>query len=168
MAPMNIILMPFVPFALVKKPSKEMNKMLVIFQYSAFILIIFAIFMVGNLLMLPLAYFQCIQIELQKFFLQDTTMKKIFFCVHLLLYSVLVMVMLILAVSADIYYFCANNFRSNLNMIIIERKKSTLTIDSIKQINNYCNRYINLKIKSMYTADTIATFRSKFHIISNL
>lgn len=155
MAPLNIILMPFVPLALMRKPSKQFNTMLVIFQYSAFILIIFTIFMFGSICMLPFAYLQCLQIEFKKFMLQETTKKKVFFVVHLVLYSGLVILMLVMAIFADFYYFCANNFRSNLKKIIIDRKKSTLTIESIKQINNYCARFINLKIKSMYTGDTV-------------
>jgi hypothetical protein len=49
--------------------------------------------------------------------------------------------LLFLNILSDFYYFWANNFRSNLKKIIIERKKSSLTNDSIRQINDYCVKY---------------------------
>jgi len=49
--------------------------------------------------------------------------------------------LLFLNIFSDFYYFWANNFRSNLKKIIIERKKSSLTNDSIRQINDYCVKY---------------------------
>lgn len=60
---------------------------------------------------------------------------------------------------ADLYYFGVNNFRSNLKKIIIERKKSTLTSDTIRNIRDYTNKYIYNKIKSVYTRESVLSFR---------
>jgi len=48
---------------------------------------------------------------------------------------------LVLNLLADFYYFWMNNFRSNLKKIIIDKEKSTLTNQSIRDIVNLCSKY---------------------------
>lgn len=65
MTPLNIVTLPFVPYAMFKKPSKEMNRYLTILQYSFYIIVIYAIFLVGSIVMTPIAYLKSISIKVQ-------------------------------------------------------------------------------------------------------
>jgi len=56
MAPLNIIVMPFVPLALFKKPSERTSIAITVLQYSVFIVIIYAVFLLGSIIMLPFAF----------------------------------------------------------------------------------------------------------------
>lgn len=76
MTPLNIVTLPFVPYALVKKPSKEMNRMLTILQYSFFIIIIYGMFLIGSILMTPIAYLKSIIIKVQLLMEVNKTKKE--------------------------------------------------------------------------------------------
>ena len=56
MAPLNIVVIPFVPAALFMKPSVNMNILITVFQYSVFIIIIYSIFLFGSAMLLPFAF----------------------------------------------------------------------------------------------------------------
>ena len=51
----------------------------------------------------------------------------------------------------DMIYFWVNNYRRNLQKIIIEKEKSTVSHRSLKEIINICNKYSNKKIKTTHT-----------------
>jgi len=87
---------------------------------------------------------------------------KILALVEILLYVAAGMPLLILGIGSDFYYFWANNFRSNLKQIIIVRKKSHVTIDSIKMLTMFCSNYNMEKIKALKAVSTIKTFRERF------
>lgn len=87
---------------------------------------------------------------------------KILALVEILLYVAAGMPLLILGIGIDFYYFWANNFRSNLKQIIIVRKKSHVTIDSIKMLTMFCSNYNMEKIKALKAVSTIKTFRERF------
>lgn len=61
-----------------------------------------------------------------------------------------------------------NNFRSNLKKIIIERKKSTLTNQSIRNVRDYANKYIHLKIKSVFTRESVLSIRQYYQVLESL
>lgn len=75
---------------------------------------------------------------------------------------------MIITLFADLYYFGVNNFRSNLKKIIIERKKSTLTNTSIRNIRDYANKYIFHKIKSVYTREAVVSFRANYSVVDSI
>ena len=168
MAPMNIVILPFVPFAMFMKPNVSTNTMLTILQYSVFIIIIYSIFMIISCLLIPFAYMKSLGIKIQYFLRASSIKDKIITLFQLVIYLAAGIPMLVMCMFSDFYYFCANNFRSNLKKIIIEKQKSTLNDESIRQMKDYCSRYIYLKIKSMYTTETVQTFRQKFVVIENI
>jgi len=76
--------------------------------------------------------------------------------------------LLLLNILSDFNYFWRNNFRSNLKKIIIGRNKSSLSILSIRQIKDYCMRYSNAKIKSVFCNESVRAFRERFTVIQNI
>ena len=65
MTPLNIVNLPFVPYALCKKPTPEMNKKLTILQYSVLILVFYVIFLFGSIVMTPFAFLKTLIHKLQ-------------------------------------------------------------------------------------------------------
>lgn len=68
MTPLNVAVLPFVPMALFQVPSPELNIFLMILQYSVLIIIIYFIFLLGSLLMLPFAYLKSLSVKAQLIF----------------------------------------------------------------------------------------------------
>ena len=66
MTPLNCIVLPFVPYALIRKPSPEMNKFVMVLQYSVFIVICYIFFLIGSLLMVPFAYCKSLTTKVHK------------------------------------------------------------------------------------------------------
>lgn len=65
MAPLNFIVLPFVPQAIFMKPTPKMNTFVMIMQYSAFIVIIYSMFTLGSIVMIPFAYIKCLTTKFQ-------------------------------------------------------------------------------------------------------
>ena len=133
-----------------------------------FILSILVVFVLGNIIMTPFAYFQTVLIKFRKFMKARKLKEQIAGLIVLLIYVILGIPGLVLNVFADIYFFTVNNLRSNLKKIIIERKASTLTNKSIRNIKDYANKYINLKIKSVYTKEAVHSFRNDYNVINSI
>jgi hypothetical protein len=85
-----------------------------------------------------------------------------------LVYIVIGMPLLICGLASDFYYFWANNFRSNLKQIIIVRKQSYVTNESIKMLTMFCSNYNHEKIKALKAVSTIKTFRERFFVKENI
>lgn len=168
MAPLNIVVLPFAPLALFMKPSPRMNNILMVMQYSVFIILVCVIFMIGCVLMLPIAYFKSLSIKAQKLLLATSLRNKFLHLFKLVGFLAAGIPILTLNLVNDFYYFWLNNFRSELKKIIIERQNSDLTNDSIRQIIHYCEKYSYQKIKSVYTSEAVRSFRLKFNVILNL
>lgn len=98
----------------------------------------------------------------------NTIIKKIIGLAEVLVYMVIGIPILVLGMGSDFYYFWANNFRSNLKQIIIVRKESHLTIDSIKMLTMFCNNYSNENIKALNAVKTVITFRQRFLVKENI
>jgi len=60
MTPVNLVVLPFVPYALFNKPSEKLNKTIMVLQYSVFIVICYVVFLIGSICMIPMAYLKCI------------------------------------------------------------------------------------------------------------
>ena len=67
----------------------------------------------------------------------------------------------IMGLGSDFYYFWANNFRSNLKQIIIVRKQSKVTNDTIRMLTMFCSNYNHEKIKALKCVSTIKIFRER-------
>jgi|APSaa5957512535_1039671.scaffolds.fasta_scaffold20972_4 hypothetical protein len=132
MTPLNCIVLPFVPYAMINKPSPELNKFTMVLQYSVFIVICYLAFFIGSIFMIPFAYIRCITTKAQHINKAPTLIKKIIVASQVLLYIVVGIPILIFDSGSDFYYFWANNFRENLKQIIIVRSSSNITNVSIR------------------------------------
>ena len=168
MIPLNFVVLPILPMAILTKPSEKMNNMIVIIQYSVLIVIIYIIFLIGSVVMTPFAYLKSVGQKIERLTKATTIREQILAGAELLIFVAFGLGILVLDLVADFYYFWANNFRSNLKKIIIERKKSTLTNDSIRQVKMLCSKYVEKKIKSVYSVDYMKTFRGKLNTTPNL
>jgi hypothetical protein len=56
MSPLNVVTLPFVPFALFKKPDVKLNSFITLLQYMIFIFAILIGFLVGNIILTPFAF----------------------------------------------------------------------------------------------------------------
>ena len=67
MSPLNIIILPFVPYALFKVPSAQLNTYMTILQYMVFIIVIYGLFFIGSLAMLPMSFLKALMYKANKF-----------------------------------------------------------------------------------------------------
>jgi len=168
MAPLNIMVLPFVPMAMIKKPSERLNTMITVLQYSFFIVIIYAVFLISSLILIPFAYLKSLINKFQMFMKASDVKEKGICLTNFLMFGALGLPLLAANLITDFIYFWKNNFRSNLKKIIIERPRSSLSSLSIRQIKDYCNRYNFQKIRSVYTSASVKSFREKFTVIQNI
>ena len=56
MTPLNVIILPYVPYALFNKPSATVNTYMTTLQYMVFIIVIYALFFIGSVVMCPFAF----------------------------------------------------------------------------------------------------------------
>jgi len=65
LVPMSIVMIPLIPFALIRKPPVNVNKFLTLLQYLVFIATVYFIFLTGSVLMMPLAFTKNLGTKLQ-------------------------------------------------------------------------------------------------------
>ena len=168
MTPLNVVIFPFLPYGLLTKPSPNINIMLTILQYAVFIVIIYVMFLIGSIVFMPFAFIKSAALKFKVFLgahePKDQMLKFIYFCGFL----ILGIPSLTLNLISDFFYFWANNFRSNLRKIVIEKQDSTLVHDSVREIKMQCSKYSSKKIKSVYSLDFVKSFRSKFSVRENI
>jgi len=85
-----------------------------------------------------------------------------------MLFTVLGIPFLLLGMATDFYYFWKNNFRTNLKKIIIQKAVSSLTNESTRTMKLLTFKYVDLKIKSVYSQDMVKTFRQMYSIKDNI
>lgn len=168
MTPLNLVVLPFVPYAMFNKPSKGFNNAITILQYSFLIVVIYAMFLIGSIILTPFAFIKSFVNKIQQIFVQKSWRDKVMKASIALGFLFFGMLVLMLNLLADFYYFWQNNFRSNLKKIIIERDKSTLTNQSIRDIVNLCSKYQGQKIRSVYSIDFVKSFRQSFFVQENI
>jgi len=71
---------------------------------------------------------------------------------------------MLLTLIGDGYYFWENSFRTKLKKIVIEREPSNITIESIKRIIFLCGKYMQNRIKGIYTIDYVKKLREDLGI----
>ena len=133
-----------------------------VLQYSVFIVICYIVFLAGSICMIPFAYLKCITTKLQTVSKSYNLLSKLVAIGEILMYILVGVPLLLLGLGSDFYYFWANNFRSNLKQIIIVRKESHVTNESIKMLTMFCSNYNHEKIKALKAVSTIKTFRERF------
>lgn len=168
MTPLNVIVLPYVPYAVFQEPSPKLNTSVTILQYLVFILVIYALFFVGSIIMMPFAYLKALVNKGHKFMKATTMNEKGMAAAQLLLFTVLGIPFLLLGMATDFYYFWKNNFRTNLKKIIIQKIDSSLTNESTRTMKLLTFKYVDLKIKSVYSQDMVKTFRQMYSIKDNI
>jgi hypothetical protein len=121
MTPLNVVVLPFIPYALFFQPSVKLNNLLMFAQYSILINVFFMIFIIGSVIMIPLAYLKGILVKVNHALRSIRKVDKIKNWSKFFFYIVFGIPILILNLLTDFYYFWRNNFRSNLNKIIITK-----------------------------------------------
>lgn len=168
MAPMNCVVLPFVPYALIAKPSPRLNTFVMILQYSVFIIVVYFAFLICSCAMIPFAFLKTLLIKAQSIMRAPSVLEKLMTLWWVLCYMVMGIPNLVFGILTDFFYFWANNFRSNLKKIIIVRKESTITNESIRFFTNFCSKYNEEKVRAIYCKDTVKTMRQKYLIKENI
>ena len=114
MTPLNVVILPFMPVAIFGKPSKALNLLLSLVQYSVFITVVYALFLAGSVGMVPFAFLKGVGQKLSKFLGARGMVNTLKAGVQMLLFLAYGLPVLCLGLLSDLYYFWANNFRTNL------------------------------------------------------
>lgn len=114
---------------------------MMILQYSVFILIIYIIFLIGSIIMIPFAYIKALSFKFQVIFNAKSNKEYMIRTGQCLFFLIMGLPFLTINLFTDFYYFWANNFRSNLKKIIIEKNKSELTNESVRDVTMMCQKY---------------------------
>jgi hypothetical protein len=133
-----------------------------------FILVIYALFFVGSIIMMPFAYLKALVNKGHKFMKATTMNEKGMAIAQLMVFTILGIPFLLLGMATDFYYFWKNNFRTNLKKIIIQKIDSSLTNESTRTMKLLTFKYVDLKIKSVYSQDMVKTFRQMYSIKDNI
>ena len=105
MIPLNLVNLPFVPYAIFRKPSAQMNSKLTIFQYSFMILVIYIMFLAGSIVMTPFAFIKSLIFKFQQIMTARSTIEQAKKLVMFIGYAVFGMPILLLNLFAEFYYF---------------------------------------------------------------
>lgn len=164
MTPLNVVVLPFVPYALFFQPSVKLNNLLMIAQYSVLINVFFVFFLAGSILMLPFAYLKGLYVKINLALRSVKKADRIKNWSKFFIFLFLGILILVINLFTDFYYFWMNNFRDNLNKIIIHKITSKLTSSSIKMIKFSAQKYMDSKVKAVHSIDFVKSFRTKMNI----
>ena len=134
MTPLNVITIPYLPYALATMPSAETNTYMTTLQYMVFIIVIYMIFLAGSIAMMPFAFLKALINKVHKFSKATSVKEKGMCLANVILFLALGFPFLAIGMGTDLFYFWKNNFRSNLKKIIISRQESTITNESTRKI----------------------------------
>lgn len=168
MTPLNIVVIPFVPYALFFQPSAKLNNLLMIAQYSVLINVFFVFFLTGSILMLPFAFFKGLYVKINLAMRSVKKADRVKNWTKLFFFFFLGVPILIINLFTDFFYFWKNNFRDNLKKIIITKITSQLTSSSIKSLKFTAMQYMDEKIKAVHCRDFVKLFRTRMNINTHL
>lgn len=161
MTPADIVLVPFIPFALVWKPSEALNKNLEKLQYFVLLFIYYSWFMMGSMLMIPIAYGKsivCKAIYIRRNGREDKR-KLVINCLELFFFIWFGLPILILNFFADTIYFYLFNMYDDVSTNEVTKQASLMTFDTCREIMYICQRFIDEKINSVHVNVLIRIFR---------
>lgn len=123
----NLIMIPFLPFALLLSPTNPinsmLNKILTKVQYIIFMMLLFLVFLGVNLILLPFAYIVGV-LDKMKTLKDQTSFQEML--TNNLLFIPFGVPILLCDLLADLAYFWIYNFNIDLKKIIIIKKKTNL------------------------------------------
>ena len=99
-------------------------------QYTMFMVILFVGFILVSILMIPIAWIVGIVDKVSTLSSLKDGNKKL---MNVYIFIPFGPVILLFDVIADLYYFWVNNYRQDLQKIIIEREKTTVNHHSLKE-----------------------------------
>ena len=170
MPPINFIQFPFIPMSLLLRYSDpklmKLNKMIMLVQYTCFMLVLFSFFIVVSAILIPFAWLAGIPDKIKS--LGNTSLNIKDKVLNAGLFLAFGPLILFLDLMADMFYFWVYNFRIDLHKIIIEKEQSSVTHRSLKEIMNISNKYSENKIKTAYTSQFIKNFRAKLSVVQNI
>ena len=154
MPPLNIIQFGFIPMSLYLRYGSPMlvklNRVVMRTQYTLFMLLPFTLFVVVSLILIPFAWMAGIPDKVKAIIYTDVGIKEKI--LNSVLFIVIGPIILFFDLIVDMVYFWIYNYRRNLQKIIIEKEKSTVSHRSLKEIIHICNKYSNKKIKTTHTS----------------
>jgi len=139
----------------------KMNRFVMISQYCIFMMILFLIFVVVSVVLIPFAWIVGIIDKLSAKNANTDKMDEI--CKYL--FIPFGPIILFLDLLADLSYFWKNNFRTDLKKNIIVKGDSKLNHHSIKEIDSYSLKMGTHGIKSVNTGYLIRHFRTRFNCL---
>jgi hypothetical protein len=125
-----------------------MNEYVMMSQYVLFMLIFKGLFMGVSLALIPFAYLLGVVDKLKTINAQKTFKDKL---MNNLVFIPFGIPILFFDFLSDLMYFWKNNFRTDLQEIIIPKDKSYISHKSIKEVLAIGEKYIENKIKSTST-----------------
>jgi hypothetical protein len=125
-----------------------MNEYVMISQYVLFMIIFKGLFMGVSLALIPFAYILGIVDKMRTLPSQKNLKDKV---MNNLAFIPLGIPIPLMDFLADLMYFWKNNFRTDLQEIIIPKDKSYISHKSIKEVLAIGEKYIENKIKSTST-----------------
>ena len=165
MPPINLIQLPFIPLTVFFRYGdcqlKKMNNLLMKTQYTLFMMIFYSVFIVISLSFIPLAWIVGVFDKFQNQGPHTSMHNKILNFGVFIPFGIPI---LLLDTFADMYYFWKNNFRTNLQKIIIPREESTVSHKSLREIMSLSRHFHDRKIKSVFTGRLVRIFRRQFHV----
>lgn len=169
LTPADFVLVPFIPFAIIWKPSTRLNDMLQKIQYFILLFLYYGVFSIGSIIMTPLAYVKAVFIKLYYLCSLSQTNKKAFVNLAILLmYIVLGPVILAVNFLADSIYFWSFNLNDKLHSNEVTRQDYCMTFDSFREVMYICQRFLTDKINSIEVEDMLRLFRRKMMIQAHI
>jgi len=169
MPPINILQLPFiVPAMSIRQGTPlliQMNDYVMVSQYILFMCIFKGLFIVVSLVLIPFAYLIGIVDKLRTLAAQKDPKSKIMNNFMFIPFGIPI---LLCDFMVDLLYFWRNNFRVDLQEIIIPKEKSYISHKSIKEVLAIGEKYIENKIKSASTAQFVRQFRRRFDVNRNI
>ena len=102
--------------------------------------IIFVVFIVVSIILVPFAYVKSVVFKLRALFtMKHPSHKDYNQAIYGFAFFIFTGIFtLLLDVIADSYNFWKNNFRSELKKIVVETEKNNISLESFKQIIHFC------------------------------
>jgi hypothetical protein len=119
--PLNIFLILLLPFFILIRKPRVFNEIYTFFQYFFIFLIIIAIFILGSIALIPIAYLKSLFFKIQKLLI-STQLKTCFFCIiALFVFVVFGIPLLFLTLVADVIYLIKFAFKKDLKKVVLDR-----------------------------------------------
>ena len=112
--PFNIVLLPFIPFYMLKENTKKLNHLVFHLTYVPILLISFLLFFVFNMICIPFAYFKCVGSRFYQLSVHSPSMNLCKKYAQLVLFIVFGIPILLLNFCFDCYLFFEHSYQKDI------------------------------------------------------